>query len=148
MLTEQIDKRKVYWNDVLKFMETTFPKLESDLEKALPDLQTIQPILSAQNYCPRFSLQFFPKGMIKGRLINNLRDEEANLFYEIECSNVPLLTFQEKELKDKQQRISLTIAEIGRKYNLIARPGIIVLRKVHFGLGCYTLAPKYNNFIK
>jgi len=141
-------KKQIDWEKILRFVEETFPVLESDLEDTLSDLQTVQPILSAQNYPTRFSLQFFPIGMTKGRLIDDLRDKPANLFYEIEISNVELLGFQEKELKNKQEKISLTVSKIGKKHNLIPYKGIIILDRLFLKSETYTFKPKYGEFEK
>jgi len=145
MLTKQ--KNRINWDKMMEFIKGEFHPLESDLEHALSDLQTVQPILSAQDYFPRFSLQFFPKGMIKGKLVDNLKVRfEWDLAYEIEKNDISLLSNQRKELKKNEQKISQIISELTKKYNLIAESGIVIMKKYIQGPGWYTLKPKWNNF--
>lgn len=142
LLMNKSKKDTEVYRKAYAFIQQLIPKIKEDLNQKLSFLETVEPVVNLENYSPRISIKFKPKGK---------EEAESGVL-------VRLGLGYEEELKRNQEQISLIITEIAKRYDLNARAGIFENVRVTIeknkcskrvysrGLGEYTLQPHYEQF--
>lgn len=123
--------QKIDWKKIEKYLQQTLPDLDKSLSQKLGFLRGVESIVYLDDYPPRLSIRFETKEKIGERL-----------------------------LKRNQEKISLIIEELSKKYNLEAKAGIFSTevssivggrkyckRFYSYKIGEYTLQPFCKKFI-
>ncbi len=135
----QKTKTEINWKMAKDHVEEIFPRLDSELEDALSDLslRNSKHFLLTENYPPRLSLCFIPRGI----------PISTNNWITKTIYNCELFPEAERELKKNQVEISEVVSKLAEKYNLNAFGGALYGDKWYHSLGLYTFKLNYSDFI-